>query len=906
MSDLTKKDFLYFQNEILEDIKKVESKLQEKIASLYSYIQEMTLSNEKRFTTLNTIIQNISERNHAENEKNIISQIDRLKKKVEDINLNNTSKIAIMQKDISNTFYKYDKIILDNLKINGLIGEGCIYRNLNFFNEYINKKVKELIIAKDKTNNEIIVIKGKIKDLITQFKTGLENEAIRTNELINKNIIQIDEKCLGRNNILEDKIKEMRLENCKYSNVLLSKADELNVQWEKLENMKNEIYTKFDEEKMKLKKNSENLLHVFNSQKDEFDLIKSRFIEVRDLIKNVRFKKNLNDIVNINNSRETDIKNIKEINNLTKKLNFYKKQKIDKKDIKILNREENKNIIMDNQNETEKNNTSNKQKIVNNISNNIKYINKSYSPNLRNQNKNNIIDIKNHKEIKYIKKDNYKNIYKVNINKDNRIKTNQNQNQNQKNNISQKNKYNETNNINNININNNELKSVNINSDNNDNTDDNEDIKDNNYNENISENEDENYDYEENYKDNNNDNMDIYSGANTQENYIDDYNDNGNNNDKLVIEEKENNYITSKYLSNKKKYTKINIDKNKNKENTEENIITKKNEKDKVLTIKENAKSNLTKKINLINKENDYKSNFAKTLYNINWNKKNILKNNENKTKFSMSSNDIINQKNEIEKSPEKYIENKNFSENEVVENEDEFSEVNFSNNNIRNKILENKNNRNYITKYSSLSEDEKKFTTNNNITFYNSSKIKYRLNSNINTKKETEPIDNYNILPLNFGEIPQTSKENNNNSNINSKYAFKKMMHHINTVNYDLNEKYKQFSKKIYNIFDNIKKDINQIYNEINKLNAYNLKQFGKEKPFNGLINSYDLYNNTGINLYMNKKKVEEYNYHSFFSRNKVSARSKFDEKYESPKSILNNVEPYLIKKFRQNPKNT
>ena len=81
MSDLTKKDFLYFQNEILEDIKKVESKFAEKITSLYSYIQEMTLSNEKRFTTLNTIIQNISESNHAETEKNIISQIGRLKKK---------------------------------------------------------------------------------------------------------------------------------------------------------------------------------------------------------------------------------------------------------------------------------------------------------------------------------------------------------------------------------------------------------------------------------------------------------------------------------------------------------------------------------------------------------------------------------------------------------------------------------------------------------------------------------------------------------------------------------------------------------------------------------------------------------------------------------------------------------
>lgn len=369
MSDLTKKDFLYFQNDILADIKKLESKLTEKITNLYSYIQEITLSNEKRFTTLNSIIKSISDNNNGESEKKIISQIERLKKRVEDINLNNSSKISIMQKDLSNALFKYDKIVLDNLKVNGLVGEGCQFINLKFFIEYVNKKIKELNVAKDKTNNEIVIINQKINDLSTQFKTGLENGRILTNEMINKKSIEIDEKCLGRNNIVEDKIKDMKIENCKYSNDLLSKADDLKVQWEKLESMKNELYTKFDEEKNKIKKNSEHLLHVFNSQKDEFDLIKSRFIEVRDLIKNVRFKKNLNEIVNVRGDKEINIKNTKEINALTKKLNFYKKQKISKKDIEILNREDNKHKILENE-KGEDNNSSYKENSINNNSNN--------------------------------------------------------------------------------------------------------------------------------------------------------------------------------------------------------------------------------------------------------------------------------------------------------------------------------------------------------------------------------------------------------------------------------------------------------------------------------------------------------------------------------------------------------
>ena len=80
MSDLIKKDFLFFQNEILQDIKKVETKLSDKIESIYSYIQEMSISNEKRFNSLNSIVKNFSDNNINEAHQVILSQIENLKK----------------------------------------------------------------------------------------------------------------------------------------------------------------------------------------------------------------------------------------------------------------------------------------------------------------------------------------------------------------------------------------------------------------------------------------------------------------------------------------------------------------------------------------------------------------------------------------------------------------------------------------------------------------------------------------------------------------------------------------------------------------------------------------------------------------------------------------------------------
>ena len=299
MSDLTKKDLIYFQNEVLQDIKKIEFNFTEKISHIYSYIQEIAISNEKKYDSMNILIKQFTEKDNSEKEEAILSKIDKIKKKIEDTISTNNSKITIMQKDLSNAFFKYDKIILDNLTVNGLVGDGCPYKNLKFFIIYVNKVIKELLLIKDKSNNESTLLKGKINDIITSFKTELEKERIRANDLINQKNILNDEKCLERIKGIEDKIKDMRIENYNYSSNLIKKTEEINIQWEKLENIKKEIYDKFEEEIKNFKKYSENILHSFNTKKEEFDVIKSRFIEVRDFIKNVRFKKNLIKITNI-------------------------------------------------------------------------------------------------------------------------------------------------------------------------------------------------------------------------------------------------------------------------------------------------------------------------------------------------------------------------------------------------------------------------------------------------------------------------------------------------------------------------------------------------------------------------------------------------------------------------------
>ena len=894
MSDLTKKDFIYFQNEVLQDIKNVESKLSEKIASIFSCIQEISASTEKRINSINTVVKTLSDNNHVEAHEKIMSQIDRLKKKLDDTALNNSSKINIMQKDLSNACFKYDKIVLDNLKVNGLVGEGCPYKNLKLFLEFINKKIKELIVAKDKTHSESNIIKEKMNNIVEQFKVEIETEKVKIMDNISKKNLENDEKCLERKKNVEEIIKDMRMENYKYSNDLIEKTNELKIEWEKLDNIQKEIYDKFDVEKKQFKKYCDNLSHIFNSQKEEFDIIKSRFIEVRDLIKNVRFKKNLNEMVNINgngssNSNGEVTNNNKEIKTLTKKLNFFKKQKMSKKDMEIINKEEN-NLLLENQYIEGKSKSVYKENQNNDIK---KYIIKSNIPNAKNQTNNNkevekkILDI-NKKSKTFINKNkgNYKKINdKISAKDDNNNNINYNINENKNSDIM------------------NEDSDINHNENKNIDSKDNDDI---NMNNDTNYNKYENLYFEENYNEESNDadNNRFYEEDEDDDEGEEEEEENNNYNDE-IIKKNENEKINSKSElindeiekkndkvhmndSNKNKYTKIKIKSitnyskiNNNKNNNKDNNNSNKEED---INIKSHEKSvNIVrKKINynndsIINKDSEI--NFPKTIYKVNKNA--IMKLNNKNLLKSMSSKEIINVNNENKK--------------EKLKESGEISEINFTNNNLKEKIIENKK-----IQYSSLSEDEKSF--NNNYYFsYNNNDRKINQIAGSNTKSDFQI--NYNILPINFED---SSLKNDIKKNTNYKLIFRKIFQNLNLINFSFNEKFKNFSLDIYKNFDSISNEINKIYNEINKTNSKICNSMCKGKNLNFQINSFDLYNNSGIELNMNKKKkYKQENYFSFFNSNKLLQKEQNEDKSESPRIILSNVEPYLIKKFKKYEKN-
>ena len=351
---VTKTDFIYFQNEILKDIKNLELKFNEKTDEMIRNISTNKANEEFHIKKLYDLFAELSEKiSSPEEYVKINNKITIIQKKLEDLTINSRIKTNALEKEINNMTIKYDKIFINNLMVPGLIGNSCPYQSLGNFIENANKKINDLTIEKKKQGMDLKSYKEKLESLIGQFNTRINNVEEQFKDYCNICFANYDKNSNDRFNSIEDKMNNLRMENVKYSSELIERSNELKMDWDKIQDIRKEIYDKLDVELSKFTKLNHDLLRTFESQKSEFTLIKRRFTELSDFIKDVRFRNNITTYNNINNNKVTNnnannhtnsntnnnntnsfaqLSNFQKkvkFNKMSKRINFKLKQKLD-------------------------------------------------------------------------------------------------------------------------------------------------------------------------------------------------------------------------------------------------------------------------------------------------------------------------------------------------------------------------------------------------------------------------------------------------------------------------------------------------------------------------------------------------------------------------------------------------
>ena len=408
MNEIQKNDFVYFRNEILKDMKQIETKINEKVINFYSSIKKITTENDEKINLIDLKLKALQNNDPLVLENKINSNFEKNRKKFEEKFDDIGAKINIIQRDLSNACFKYDRIVIDNLKVTGLIGEACPYSNLKYYIEFLHKKISELTISRDKINNELKAANNRISDILVQMKSDLEQQKYIIADMTSNRLNDANNKFLERDKMYEERISSLRLENYNFSNNLIKKTEELNIQWDKLEHIKEEIYKKFDEEKIRFKKYTEYLLNSFNLQKKEFNLIKSRFTDMSNVFKH--FSTARNGFENLDR---------KEIIKVARRLNFDKKQKMSKEDTEMINKEEKENNILKIDGEENTNNEHQLKKKKKSDSGDFKKEDSNYSFNINNQEDENNLKLTDENFIDLDINNINKNNRKININQKN-------------------------------------------------------------------------------------------------------------------------------------------------------------------------------------------------------------------------------------------------------------------------------------------------------------------------------------------------------------------------------------------------------------------------------------------------------------------------------------------------------
>ena len=228
MAEVKKTDFIYFQNEFLQDLKKLDIKFTEKISQIISAIQNNKLITEQKFEIYNDKISTLLNTIESNTEyKKLKVEIENVKKKISQESLTNSNKIFHIERDLSDACFKYDKLFSSIIGGTGIIGKGCKYSNVKSFYELTDKNIAELQRFKDKNNIDLEKYKNKLESLIGQFKLQIDNTQNKYFSFCNEKIMETKNKIDEQFNFIDEKINNMRLDNGKYSFDLIKNTEEL-------------------------------------------------------------------------------------------------------------------------------------------------------------------------------------------------------------------------------------------------------------------------------------------------------------------------------------------------------------------------------------------------------------------------------------------------------------------------------------------------------------------------------------------------------------------------------------------------------------------------------------------------------------------------------------------------------
>ena len=276
-------ELLFFKNDILGDIKQVESKISKRMEKQNEESEKKLVHLQHRLDSLTQklfSLSNITSENTYTKEK--VDSLYQFRSKVEETINSYDFRLKTLSKDLVETINKYDRIIEGNLYYQGIIGSNnARFRTFHNFVDYVLSNISQLNIFKDKTFGvDFKQYKTKLDSMVEGLKK--QTEDIINNNKVYTNICveQLEKKVKSDFNLYDQKMFDLKIKNSEQCKDLEKLTQNLIKEWERIAEIKREIDLTFGKNSELFKNHfllTENKLNEcindYNELKRKFDLL---------------------------------------------------------------------------------------------------------------------------------------------------------------------------------------------------------------------------------------------------------------------------------------------------------------------------------------------------------------------------------------------------------------------------------------------------------------------------------------------------------------------------------------------------------------------------------------------------------------------------------------------------------
>jgi hypothetical protein len=271
-----KQDILFFKNDMLKDIRKLEEKLNLKMTNQNLMSSEQYKAFEKKMDSITTQITEIN--SLLVNNTNLTEKVNTLqifKSRTEDSIFRVNARINTFQKEYREYIDNVEILINNNLKYPGIIGKNSRFSNFRHFIDYILKYFNDFNDFKDEIRNfNFNEFKKKIISDLNDFRFAINENYSNSILLIQRNVQDFDKRM---DDLIKKNEKFLKANESKFEELENKINNYLSEYQAKFTSLEQNINEKYDEQL----KEVENIKNLKNEFIEEMEKIKTKFEEIK-------------------------------------------------------------------------------------------------------------------------------------------------------------------------------------------------------------------------------------------------------------------------------------------------------------------------------------------------------------------------------------------------------------------------------------------------------------------------------------------------------------------------------------------------------------------------------------------------------------------------------------------------